>query len=89
MLARNCDLCWLASSSWRLAPWSSLNSLAFSMAITAWSAKVCKSAYCLSLDHSPGSGGKHGDHADRAVVAHQRHGARRSGTRTGVRCFEA
>jgi len=35
MLARNCDLCWLASSSWRLLSWISSNSRTFSMAITA------------------------------------------------------
>ena len=40
MLARNCDLCWLASASWRLLSWISSNSRTFSMAIAAWSAKV-------------------------------------------------
>ena len=40
MLARNCDLCWLASASWRLLSWISSNSRTFSIAITAWSAKV-------------------------------------------------
>ena len=32
MFARNCDLCWLASASWRFASWSSSNSRAFSIA---------------------------------------------------------
>ncbi|MBL0149947.1 MAG: hypothetical protein IPP87_15040 [Ideonella sp.] len=40
MLARNSDLCWLAISSWWLLAWISLNRRAFSIAITAWSAKV-------------------------------------------------
>ena len=36
MLARNCDLCWLASASCRLLSWISSNSRTFSIAITAW-----------------------------------------------------
>ena len=40
ILARNCDLCWLASASCRLLSWISSNSRTFSIAITAWSAKV-------------------------------------------------
>ena len=40
ILARNCDLCWLASASWRLLSWISSNRRTFSIAITAWSAKV-------------------------------------------------
>src|SRR6516225_7769596 len=31
ILARNCDLCWLASSSWRLLSWISSNSRTFSI----------------------------------------------------------
>ena len=50
MLARNCDLCWLASSSWRLLSWISSNSRTFSIAITAWSAKVVTSSICLSVN---------------------------------------
>ena len=50
MLARNCDLCWLASASWRLLSWISSNSRTFSMAITAWSAKVVTSSICLSVN---------------------------------------
>ena len=49
MLARNCDLCWLASASWRLLSWISSNSRTFSIAITAWSAKVVASSICLSV----------------------------------------
>ncbi len=50
MLARNCDLCWLASASWRLFSSISSNSRAFSIAITAWSAKVATSSICLSVN---------------------------------------
>ena len=50
MLARNSDLCWLATSSWRLFSWISLNRRTFSIAITAWSAKVSRSAICLSVN---------------------------------------
>src|SRR5215469_14910391 len=50
ILARNCDLCWLASSSCRLLSWISSNSRTFSMAITAWSAKVVASSICLSVN---------------------------------------
>ena len=41
--------CSNASVSWRLRVSSSLNSRTFSMAITAWSAKVLRSAICLSV----------------------------------------
>ena len=44
MFARNSLLCWLAISSCRLLSWISLNSRAFWMAITAWSAKVFSSS---------------------------------------------
>ena len=47
MLARNSDLCLLATSSWRLLSWISWNSRAFWIAITACSAKVLSSANCL------------------------------------------
>ncbi len=50
MFARNCDLCWLASASWLFASWSSENSRAFSMAMTAWSANVSTSAICRSVN---------------------------------------
>ena len=57
---------WFASASC-----VSLNSRAFSMAITAWSANVASSAICLSV-RVPGLGGRHRDDADRRTVAHQR-----------------
>ena len=50
MLARNSDLCLLASSSSRLLAWISLNRREFWIAITAWSAKVLSSASSLSLN---------------------------------------
>ena len=40
MLARNSDLCLFATSSCALFSWISLNRRTFSIAITAWSAKV-------------------------------------------------
>src|SRR5262249_5152352 len=50
MLARNCDLCSLANCSWRFLSWISSNGRTFSMAITAWSAKVVSSSICLSVN---------------------------------------
>src|SRR5207302_1770006 len=50
ILARNCDLCWLAISSWWLFSWISSNKRTFSMAITAWSAKVWISSICFSVN---------------------------------------
>ena len=47
MLARNSDLCLLASSSSRLLAWISLNRRAFWIAITAWSAKVLQQRQLL------------------------------------------
>jgi hypothetical protein len=44
MLATNCDLRSLASASCWLLSWISSNSRTFSMAITAWSAKVSTSS---------------------------------------------
>src|ERR1700730_13271967 len=41
MLARNCDLCWLASASCRLLSSISWNRRAFWIASTDWAAKVC------------------------------------------------
>src|SRR6516162_10022154 len=49
ILARNCDLCWLASSSCRLLSWISSNSRTFSIAIPAWSAKVVAISICFSV----------------------------------------
>src|SRR6516225_6347662 len=50
ILARNCDLCRLASASWRLFSWISSNRRIFSMAIPAWSAKVTTNSICLSVN---------------------------------------
>ena len=44
MFARNSDLCWLATSSWRLLSWSSWNRRTFSMAV----AVCCSSASARS-----------------------------------------
>ena len=55
MLARNCDLCWLAISSWRLFSWISVNRRTFWMAITAWAAKVSSSSIWRGVK-APGSG---------------------------------
>jgi hypothetical protein len=49
ILAKNCDLCWLASPSCRLFSWISSKSRTFSIAITAWSAKVVTNSICLSV----------------------------------------
>src|SRR5262249_45211721 len=46
MLARNCDLFWLASASCRFLSWISSKSRTFSIAITAWSAKVVTRSIC-------------------------------------------
>ena len=72
MLARNCDLCWLASASWRLLSWISSNSRTFSMAITAWSAKVATSSICLSVNGRT-SCRVSVEHADRHALAQHRH----------------
>ena len=50
MLETNCDLCSLACCSWRFLSWISSNSRTFSIAITAWSAKVVTSSICLSVN---------------------------------------
>ncbi len=53
MLARNCDLCWLASSSWRLFSWISRKSRALSTAMADCVAKVSSSRTTLA-GNSPG-----------------------------------
>src|SRR6266511_2976332 len=53
MLARNCDLCLLASASSRLFSSISRNSLAFWIASTDWSAKVSRRSIVF-LANSPG-----------------------------------
>ena len=47
MLETNCDLFSLAIRSCRFLSWISSNSRTFSIAITAWSAKVVTSSICL------------------------------------------
>ena len=54
MLARNCDLCWLATSSCRLLSPISLNRRAFWIASTDWAAKVC-SRLTVVPGNSPGA----------------------------------
>ena len=44
MLARNSDLCWLATSSWALLSSMVWKSRAFAIATAAWEANVCRSA---------------------------------------------
>src|SRR6267142_5866971 len=95
MLARNSDLCWLATSSCRLLSAisrllasSSLNSLTFSIAITAWSAKVLRSAICLT-ENGPASA-RDGDSPDWVPLSQHRNNqnasiAQGSGKRTGRR----
>ena len=73
MLARNCDLCWLASSSWRLLSWISSNSRTFSIAIAAWSAKVATSSICRSVNGSHLRARSDADDADRNSFAQHRH----------------
>ena len=53
MLARNSDLCWLATSSCRLLSSISRNSRAFWMARADWVAKVLRSS-TTSAVNSPG-----------------------------------
>jgi hypothetical protein len=62
MLARNWDLCSLANSSWRLLSWISSNRRTFSIAITAWSAKVVSSSICFCVKGF--TIGRVGEHAD-------------------------
>src|ERR1700737_2184792 len=68
MLARNCDLCWLASASCRLLSWISSNSRTFSMAITAWSAKVVTSSIGLNVGDMNRFAFKQNSPGDRASV---------------------
>ena len=71
MLARNWDLCWLASASWRLLSWISSNSRTFSIAITAWSAKDCNKLY-LFVCKGAHRGTLKDDHPYRDSLANQR-----------------
>ena len=73
MLETNCDLFSLAIASWRLLSWISSNSRTFSIAITAWSAKVVTSSICLSVNGSHLQRRIRIDDADRNAFAQQRH----------------
>ena len=74
MLARNSDLCWFATSSCALFSWISRNSRTFSIAITAWSAKVLSSSICLSVNGPRLAVRASDEHADRLALAQHRHG---------------
>src|SRR5881394_341678 len=54
ILARNCDLCWLATSSWWLFSPISVNRCAFWIASTDCAAKVCRTSV-VCLGNSPGA----------------------------------
>ena len=54
MLETNCDLFSLAICSWRFLSWISSNSRTFSIAITAWSAKVVDQLDLLVGERSHG-----------------------------------
>ena len=72
-------------SSASIAVFISLNSRTFSIAITAWSAKVCSSAICLSLNGRI-SVRRSSDNPDRLALAQHRH--RQHGANTGVGVWE-
>jgi hypothetical protein len=77
MLATNCDLCWLAISSWWLLSWISSNSRTFSIAITAWSAKR-RNQLDLFVGERLNGGSDQRHDANRGAFAHERnaeHGA--------------
>ena len=59
-------------SSWRLLSWISSNSRTFSIAITAWSAKVVASSICLSVNGRTRRRVSE-QNADRSSLAQQRH----------------
>src|SRR5215471_3159898 len=71
ILARNCDLCWLASSSCRLLSWISSNKRTFSIAIAAWSAKVVAS-FDLFVGERPHRVARQHYYANRHTFAQQR-----------------
>ena len=72
MLARNSDLCWLATSSCRLLSSISRKSRAFWIARADWVAKVFSSSM-TSGGNSPGRVADHDEAADQAILAEQRH----------------
>ena len=65
------------SVSSRVRACTSSNSRAFSIAITAWSAKVVTSSICLSVKGSYRRAVQHDD-ADRAALAQERHAEHRA-----------
>jgi hypothetical protein len=71
MLARNSDLCLLATRAARSSRWISRNSWALRIAITAWSAKVRSSAICFSL-RLPGASRRWRSPPMPAALAHHR-----------------
>ena len=78
MLETNCDLFSLASASCRFLSWISSNSRTFSIAITAWSAKVVTSSICFSVNGRT-SCARQSQNADRNALAqhgHAEHGAK-------------
>ncbi len=72
MLARNCDLRSLASASCRLLSWISSNSRTFSIAITAWSAKVVTQLDLAVGERAHGVARQH-KHASRRSFSQERH----------------
>ena len=77
MLETNCDLCWLASASWRLFSSISANRRAFWIASTDWAAKV-RSRSTVLLANSPGCLAPHHQRADDPVGTEQRYDQQRA-----------
>ena len=71
MLARNSDLCWLATSSSRLLPSISRKSRAFWMARADWVANVFRIS-TTSAVNSPGVRPAHDEAPDDALLVEQR-----------------
>ena len=76
--------CSSASVSSRVRACTSSNRRAFSMAISAWSAKVVTSSICLSLNGCT-TGRRQHDDADRDIVAQQRDAEDRAKTAMALR----
>ena len=76
MLARNSDLCRLATSSWRLLSAISRKRRAFWIASADWVANVFRSSM-TSGGNSPGALPVEGQAADDLILAQQRHGEER------------
>ena len=84
MLARNCDLCWLASSSSRLFSSISRNSRAFWIA-SADCARTSAAARPVRSENSPRRLPPHDERADDPLLAQQRHGEERTEPRLAPR----